>query len=375
MVVVTDKKIGVSTTSPTTDAEYYLADVLSSQDYYSFGALMPGRGFTSSTGHRYGANSGNEKDDEIYGAGNSYSAEYWQYDSRLGRRWNVDPIRKSWESPFASFANNPVYYVDPSGLDKGSATKREKANNGGTEGSGTTYSGDGNTRTNGNTTQTLDPGCDCYVNAPSPSSSPDDQGAGETVAKGGGTNVAQQIYGLGKDLATRESDYHNPYMNDLVSNNKTNAEIALTRQNNLAKVREGSSPLGKSLAENEKTFEKSINITEEIIKGERNLGLPNATVSGYMKYAPTLKLVGAAGVMVQVAISADNIMKSDYNQKVIVKEGGGLAGATLWGTMGATYGAALGPLGALAGGIVGGALGYWVGSGEVVEDTKEFIKQ
>ena len=41
-------------------------------------------------GYRYFFN-GQEGDNEIYGEGNSLSAEFWQYDTRLGRRWNVDP--------------------------------------------------------------------------------------------------------------------------------------------------------------------------------------------------------------------------------------------------------------------------------------------
>jgi hypothetical protein len=49
--------------------------------------------------------------------GNSYTAEYWQYDSRLGRRWNVDPVVKEHESPYATFANNPIWFVDPLGAD------------------------------------------------------------------------------------------------------------------------------------------------------------------------------------------------------------------------------------------------------------------
>src|SRR5690606_18721571 len=42
-------------------------------------------------GYKYGFN-GQEKDNEVYGDGNSYTAEFWQYDPRLGRRWNVDPL-------------------------------------------------------------------------------------------------------------------------------------------------------------------------------------------------------------------------------------------------------------------------------------------
>ncbi len=75
---------------------------------------MPGRNYIGPSGYRYGFGT-QEKDDEIYGAGNSYSAEFWQYDPRLGRRWNTDPIIKVWESPYATFENNPIYYNDISG--------------------------------------------------------------------------------------------------------------------------------------------------------------------------------------------------------------------------------------------------------------------
>jgi len=74
--------------------------------------------------YRYGFN-GQEKDDEVEGQGNSYTAEYWQYSSRLGRRWNIDPIVKISESPYATFNNNPIYFVDVSGAD-GIATVNKK---------------------------------------------------------------------------------------------------------------------------------------------------------------------------------------------------------------------------------------------------------
>ena len=51
----------------------------------------------------------------MLGDGASFSAEFWQYDSRLGRRWNVDPVFKEYESPYACFAGNPVWFADPSG--------------------------------------------------------------------------------------------------------------------------------------------------------------------------------------------------------------------------------------------------------------------
>jgi len=66
--------------------------------------------------YRFGMN-GMEKDNEVYGEGNSYTAEYWQYDSRLGRRWNRDVVIKSWRSPYDAFSNSPIRKVDPSGDD------------------------------------------------------------------------------------------------------------------------------------------------------------------------------------------------------------------------------------------------------------------
>ena len=70
----------------------------------------------SSGSYSYGFG-GQEKSDEIKGSGNSYTAEFWEYDPRLGRRWNVDPVKKHYESSYASFGNNPIFLIDPKGAD------------------------------------------------------------------------------------------------------------------------------------------------------------------------------------------------------------------------------------------------------------------
>ncbi|MFN9319888.1 MAG: hypothetical protein ACK58Q_04825, partial [Chitinophagales bacterium] len=58
---------------------------------YPFGMPMPNRTYSlSSSKYRFGFN-GQEKDDEVYGAGNLNTAEFWEYDTRIGRRWNTDP--------------------------------------------------------------------------------------------------------------------------------------------------------------------------------------------------------------------------------------------------------------------------------------------
>jgi hypothetical protein len=48
---------------------------------------------------------------------NSYTAEFWQYDSRIGRRWNVDPVKKDYESPYSVLGNNPIWFIDTNGAD------------------------------------------------------------------------------------------------------------------------------------------------------------------------------------------------------------------------------------------------------------------
>ena len=115
MVVISDKKIGVDVAPADGIIDYYNADVISAQDYYPFGMTMPGRKYSQpNTTYRYGFN-GQEKSTEINGSENLYTAEYWEYDSRIGRRWNVDPVSKEWESPYATFSNNPIINIDPNG--------------------------------------------------------------------------------------------------------------------------------------------------------------------------------------------------------------------------------------------------------------------
>ena len=110
LATITDKKLQVSTNNSSTS--YFEAEVQTVQDYYAFGMQMPGR--KSSGGYRYGFG-GHEKTTEV--GEDSYTAEYWQYDARINRRWNIDPVVKDDESPYMTYGNNPVVMVDPSGAD------------------------------------------------------------------------------------------------------------------------------------------------------------------------------------------------------------------------------------------------------------------
>jgi len=75
--------------------------------------VMPERKFQiGTTSYRYSINS-QEKETGLNE--NITTALYWEYDSRIGRRWNIDPIVKPWESPFACFSNNPLIFTDELG--------------------------------------------------------------------------------------------------------------------------------------------------------------------------------------------------------------------------------------------------------------------
>ena len=84
--------------------------------------MMPTVTYYYRKGYRYGFN-GQEKDDNIKGAGNSYDFGERIQDPRLGRFLSVDPISKFY--PFLSVyqyaANTPIWAIDFDGLE---ATKK-----------------------------------------------------------------------------------------------------------------------------------------------------------------------------------------------------------------------------------------------------------
>ncbi|MBK9732880.1 MAG: LysM peptidoglycan-binding domain-containing protein [Chitinophagaceae bacterium] len=76
---------------------------------------MPDRSFISSEYQR--GFQGFEKNDDIKGAGNSYTTAFREYDPRVGRWWSVDPLTNDypWQSPYVGFDNNPIRVIDPTG--------------------------------------------------------------------------------------------------------------------------------------------------------------------------------------------------------------------------------------------------------------------
>jgi RHS repeat-associated protein len=97
--------------------DYFEAHLVSISDYSPFGVQLDERTVSSSS-YRYGFNS-MKKDDEVKGNGNSYTTEFRQYDSRLGRWLSLDPLMSKYPffTPYSALNNNPLKFVDPDGLE------------------------------------------------------------------------------------------------------------------------------------------------------------------------------------------------------------------------------------------------------------------
>jgi RHS repeat-associated protein len=100
--------------------DYYKAEVLTAQDYYAFGMIMPGRTYSNAGAkYKYGFN-GKENDNEVKGDGNQQDYGMRIYDPRLGRFLSVDPLTKSypWNSPYSYAEGDVIRSIDLDGLEK-----------------------------------------------------------------------------------------------------------------------------------------------------------------------------------------------------------------------------------------------------------------
>ena len=89
--------------------DYYVSDVIGYSDYFVFGSAQSNR---VGGDYRYAFN-GQELDEEV-GEG-MQTAMFWEYDSRLGRRWNVDPKGNASSSRYSCFNDNPLGLSDVNG--------------------------------------------------------------------------------------------------------------------------------------------------------------------------------------------------------------------------------------------------------------------
>ena len=116
LATISDRKVGVPN-GGNTAIDYYTADVITANDYYPGGMIMPGRKYSQvNVKYRYGF-SGKENDNDIKGEGNAYDYGARILDPRLGRWLSVDPLQQKYTdlSSYQYCANSPISAKDPDG--------------------------------------------------------------------------------------------------------------------------------------------------------------------------------------------------------------------------------------------------------------------
>lgn len=103
----------------TFNGSYSEANVLTTNDYYSFGMTMPGRSYTAGSSYRYGFN-GKENDNEVKGKGSQQDYGMRIYDPRLGRFLSVDPLIDEYPelTPYQFTSNSPIDAIDLDGAER-----------------------------------------------------------------------------------------------------------------------------------------------------------------------------------------------------------------------------------------------------------------
>ncbi|MBK9730298.1 MAG: hypothetical protein IPO83_03250 [Chitinophagaceae bacterium] len=99
----------------------------SQKDYHPGGMVMPDRNF-SHENYRFGFEN-QEMDNEINGIGNSYTYEFRDYDSRIGRFKSIDPFEKQYPfySPYHFAGNSPIAFIDLEGLEPSYFAKKNNS--------------------------------------------------------------------------------------------------------------------------------------------------------------------------------------------------------------------------------------------------------
>lgn len=118
LATVSDKKFGVDANGDGI-IDYFYSDVVSANDYYPFGMMMPGRKYSiANTNYRYGFN-GKENDNEVKGEGNQQDYGMRIYDPRLVRFLSVDPVANKYPelTPYQFASNRPIDGIDRDGLE------------------------------------------------------------------------------------------------------------------------------------------------------------------------------------------------------------------------------------------------------------------
>jgi hypothetical protein len=120
LAVVQDRKRAkLSVIGSTTTTAYYIPYIVETHDYYAYGSLMEGRGFSTES-YRFGFQ-GQESENNVSGNRGDYSNyKYRMSDNRLGRFFATDPLESKypWNSPYAFSENDVIGAIELEGLER-----------------------------------------------------------------------------------------------------------------------------------------------------------------------------------------------------------------------------------------------------------------
>lgn len=116
LVTISDRRM--ATDDGNGEIAWYEADVVTANDYYPGGMLMPGRKYqASNNSYRYGFNG--KENDKKTSFTTTYDYGFRIYSPALGRFLSVDPLTKNYAAltPYQFASNNPIEGVDLDGLE------------------------------------------------------------------------------------------------------------------------------------------------------------------------------------------------------------------------------------------------------------------
>jgi hypothetical protein len=113
MAVVSDKltKYGFVQTGT---LPYAMPNMVSATDYDPFGMALEQRDWQHGGVEEYGFSFNTQLESPEIGDGHT-TAMYWEYDARIGRRWELDPVFIASICRYAVNGNSPIVYFDPKG--------------------------------------------------------------------------------------------------------------------------------------------------------------------------------------------------------------------------------------------------------------------
>lgn len=353
--VITDRKIPIPDALNTTKVAFFQAQTISQADYYPFGMSINSR---TSNLESYGfAYNGMKLDNEISGAGNSYTTLFRELDVRLGRWWAVDPLAHQaagW-TPYRFCFDNPISYTDPDGRfeTRKEARAYKKANgisgriSKDVDGEGYSINDKKNSVSYSKGTQwEQDKG---YTN---------DQGvieaslvtANNSDSPNGGQAVANYL--------AYEMTYSSYLRNQYIQTSKNLDPSDVTGRTYLKQVtRELTPPITRSVID----YVRPSTASKSGSTSSANKTNPKANNIG-----GNMGVIGRGVFVITTANSLNNIVQAENKTSAIITESttavGGFTGAAMGAEVGMVVGAWFGGVGAVPGAFVGCIIGGFYGS-------------